>query len=180
MSTVYTRVKEAVRTAAEGVQHTASRAGNTSAVQGAARLAAQLSKAAAEAALAAPGVRKGVDGARQAWLDAKKAAEARLEKLEADAWAWIHKMQAEARRQARQAERRIEARDHAAVLGVAADADLDAIKKAYRLKMREHHPDKFAHDPAAEARAHAESQRIIEAYQQLTALHTGREDRRGQ
>jgi preprotein translocase subunit Sec63 len=135
-------------------------------------------RAAANAAMRAPGVKQGVQGARQAYVETRKAAEARFERFEREAWAWINKMQEEARNQARQAQRRIEARDHAAILGVPADANIEAIKKAYRLKMRSHHPDKFANDPSAEARAHAESQRIIEAYQQLSALHTGRETRR--
>lgn len=135
-------------------------------------------KAAASAALRTPGVKQGVKSARQVYVEARKAAETRFERFERDAWAWINKMQEEARTQARQAQRRIEARDHAAILGIPADADLEAIKKAYRVKMRAHHPDKFANDPSAEARAHLESQRIIEAYQQLTAMHTGREARR--
>ena len=52
------------------------------------------------------------------------------------------------------------------------------MKRAWRGKMRKNHPDRFAHDPDAEARAHARAQELNLAYQELTALLTGRENRR--
>ncbi len=52
--------------------------------------------------------------------------------------------------------------DYYAALGVPRDADLDAIKKAYRKLAREHHPD-MSKAPGAEARFKA----VAEAYATL-------------
>lgn len=135
-------------------------------------------RATAKRALENPQVRERVERAQAAYEEARKVAERGIDRLEAEAWAWIEKMQKQAQKQARQVQRKLEAPEYAAILGVPEDADLDTIKTAYRKQMRAHHPDRFADDPEAEARAHAESQRIIQAYEQLCALHTGRESRR--
>ena len=50
------------------------------------------------------------------------------------------------------------------VLGVARDASADEIKKAYRKKARENHPDLNPDDPQAEERL----KKINEAYDRIT------------
>ncbi len=148
------------------------------AAQQAAKAAGVAGRAAAEYAMSSDAVRARVDQANAAYAEARKAVEAQLAQAEADVWAWIRKMQAEAQKAQRQADRRLTSVDHYRTLGLSPGADLDAVKTAYRKQMRAHHPDRFAHDPAAEARAHEKAQVINQAYQELTALLTGRESRR--
>lgn len=50
------------------------------------------------------------------------------------------------------------------ILGVARDASLDEVKKAYRKKARENHPDLNPDDPAAEERMN----KVNEAYDRIT------------
>lgn len=144
----------------------------------AARAASAAGRAAADAAMQQPGVRRRVEGVRDRIDEARAAAERRLEEVERDLWVWIEKMQADAQKAQRQVARARSADEYYAILGLRRGADLKAVKKAYHREMRANHPDKFAHDPAAEQAAHARAQAINEAYQQLTALLTGRESRR--
>lgn len=140
--------------------------------------ARKMGRVVADAAMAQPAVRKRVDRAKARYADLREQAEARFSQVEADLWAWINKMQAEAQKAGRQAERRKLATDHYATLGLTPGATMDEVKAAYRQKMREHHPDRYAHDEAAEAAAQERAQAINIAYQELTALLTGRESRR--
>ncbi|MFZ0322809.1 MAG: molecular chaperone DnaJ [Actinomycetes bacterium] len=55
-------------------------------------------------------------------------------------------------------------KDYYATLGVAKDADADAIKKAYRTLARKHHPDANADDPSAEEKF----KEVSEAYDVLS------------
>lgn len=132
------------------------------------------------AALAAkqPPVRRQVDRFQEQWAEARVTVEAQLKDVESELWAWVQRLQSKAQKAARQAERRRVAADHYALLGIQPGADLKAVKVAWRAKMREHHPDRFAGDPNAEAQAHAQAQRINAAYEELTALLSGRENRR--
>lgn len=125
-----------------------------------------------------PGIRRRVDRARADFRDLRVLAEQRLEGVESELWAWIRKLQAEATKAQRQALRARDSTDHYRVLGLAPGATLDEVKAAWRQKMRETHPDRFAADPDAEARAHHEALAVNLAYQELTALLTGRESRR--
>ena len=125
-----------------------------------------------------PRVQARVDQARQQLAEVKKGVEAQLAQAESELWAWINRLQAEAQRAHRQQLRRKTSSEYYEVLGLAPGADLATIKKAFRQQMRAHHPDRFAHDPVAEQQAHAQAQRINEAYRELTALLTGRESRR--
>lgn len=143
----------------------------------AARAGAAAGRMAADRAMQQPTVRRRVEEARAAIAEARQFAEQQFDVIEQDLWDWIRKMQAEAQKTHRQIERARTADEYYAVLGLQPGADFKAIKQAYRQKMRENHPDRFAHDPQAEAVAHARAQRINEAYQQLTALLTGRENR---
>lgn len=135
-------------------------------------------RTAADLALQQPVVRHRVDRLRGAYQDARRQAEERFAQVEAEVWAWIRQVQAQAQQQARQLDRRRTAAQYYALLGLAEGADMAAVKSAFRAKMREHHPDRFAGDPDAEARAQAMAQEINEAYRELTALLTGRESRR--
>ncbi len=125
-----------------------------------------------------PDIRRRVDRARADFRDLRDIAEQRLEVVESDLWAWIRKLQAEATKAQRQALRARDSTDYYRVLGLAPGATLDEVKAAWRQKMRETHPDRFANDPEAEARANLEAQAVNLAYQELTALLTGRESRR--
>jgi DnaJ like chaperone protein len=63
---------------------------------------------------------------------------------------------------------RAEAFDAYAVLGVPRGSSRDAIRHAYRQRMREYHPDKVAHlGEALQKLAHEKAQEIQRAYQQI-------------
>lgn len=143
----------------------------------AARAGVAAGRMAADVAMQQPTVRRRVEEARAAINEARQFAEQQFDVIEQDLWDWIRKMQAEAQKTQRQIDRARTADEYYAVLGLRPGADYKTIKQAYRKKMRDNHPDRFAHDPQAEAAAHARAQRINEAYQQLTALLTGRENR---
>ena len=58
--------------------------------------------------------------------------------------------------------------DHYAILGVSRSASQDDIKAAYRLRMKEYHPDKVAHlGPELRALAERKAKEINEAYETL-------------
>ena len=64
--------------------------------------------------------------------------------------------------------RRTETFDPYAVLGIERSASSDAIRDAYRARMREYHPDKVAHlGEALQTLAHEKSQEIQRAYRAL-------------
>ncbi len=67
-------------------------------------------------------------------------------------------------------------KDYYDILGLGPDADLEAIKRAYRLKAREAHPDRFAHKgDDAEADATALMSDLNEAYGVLSDAEQRRE-----
>ena len=125
-----------------------------------------------------PGIRRRVENAQSLYAEMLSAIEAQMEDAESDLWVWIRKMQDEAQRVQRQIDRAKSSDQYYMVLGVSSKASMAEIKSAWRKKMQENHPDRYAHDPEAEARAHRRAQAINIAYQELTALHTGREARR--
>ncbi|MFN3652182.1 MAG: DnaJ family molecular chaperone [Armatimonadota bacterium] len=53
------------------------------------------------------------------------------------------------------------------LLGAEEGADLAAVKSAWRKRVRETHPDRFAHDPAEQQRAAARLREVNEAYYRL-------------
>ncbi len=142
------------------------------------RFARDLGSSAAEVAMQQPGLRRRVEGVRTAVRTARSHVEARFDQVESDLWSWINEAQERAHKAHRQVDRARSADGYYEVLGVDKGADMVTVKKAWRKKMRENHPDRFAHDPRAEAGAHARAQEINLAYQELTALLTGRENRR--
>ncbi len=142
------------------------------------QFARDLGSSAAEVAMQQPRVRRRVEDVKSAVNAARAHVEARFDQVESELWAWINEAQERAHKAHRQVDRARSADGYYAVLGVERGADMAAVKKAWRNKMRENHPDRFAHDPRAEASAHARAQEINLAYQELTALLTGRENRR--
>ena len=148
------------------------------ALQSARDAARKVGRVVADAAMAQPVIRENVVRAQTKYTDLRGQAEERMAVVEAELWQWISRMQAEAQKAGRQAQRRKIAVNHYDTFGVGPDATMDEVKAAYRLKMREHHPDRYAHDPVAEAKAQERAQVINVAYQELTALLTGRESRR--
>ena len=54
-----------------------------------------------------------------------------------------------------------------ATLGVAFDAPLGEVKRAYKRLMQEHHPDRFAHDPSRQAAANRTAARINAAFARI-------------
>jgi len=142
------------------------------------RFARDLGSSAAEVAMQQPQVRRRVEGVKSAVRTARSQVEDRFDQVEKDLWSWINEAQERAHKAHRQVDRARSADNYYKVLGVESGADMVTVKKAWRQKMRENHPDRFAHDPRAEASAHARAQEINLAYQELTALLTGRENRR--
>jgi curved DNA-binding protein CbpA len=63
---------------------------------------------------------------------------------------------------------RLDELDHYALLGVASDAQADAIKAGFRNFARHFHPDRFAGDPKRVAAATRVYQRATEAYRILS------------
>lgn len=148
------------------------------ALRSAREAARKVGRVVADAAMAQPVINEQVVKASKRWQGLREQAEERVAVVEAEVWQWINRMQAEAQKAGRQAQRRKIAVNHYETLGVGPDATMDEVKAAYRLKMREHHPDRYAHDPEAEAEAQERAQVINVAYQELRALLTGRESRR--
>ena len=134
-------------------------------------------RVAVEVAMSQPAVRDRVERVQTRVHAVRREAEARVREAESRAWAWMRQMEEEARRTQRQLDRHRTAEDHYTALGLPHGATLDEVKRAYRKLMRDHHPDRHAPDPAADATAHARAQRINAAYAELTALLTGRESR---
>ena len=135
------------------------------------------SRVLAEAAMQQPGVRRRVESAWAFAEGLRDELRGRLMDLEEQAWRRIRELEQEARRIERHRQRTKDASYYYGVLGLSSGASLKEVKAAYRKKMRENHPDRFAQDAEAEARAHERAQEINEAYAQLTALLTGRESR---
>ena len=54
-----------------------------------------------------------------------------------------------------------------ATLGVAFDAPLSEVKRAYKRLMQAHHPDRFAHDPARQADATRKAALINSAFARI-------------
>jgi curved DNA-binding protein CbpA len=55
------------------------------------------------------------------------------------------------------------------ILGLSADADADRAKQAYKARVKRWHPDRFAEDAAAKARAEEQLKQINVAYAQVKA-----------
>ena len=141
-------------------------------------VAVNLGKMAADAAMKQPEIKRRVDEVKGIYTQAKAQVETQFEDVESDLWAWINRMQEEAQRTHRQVDRARQAHSYYETLGVPIGSDLPTVKAAWREKMRQNHPDRFVDDPVAEADAQKRAQEINRAYAELTALLTGRENRR--
>ena len=125
-----------------------------------------------------PEIRRRLDDVQSFYQDARQVVSDKFEEIESELWEWIQELQEQAQYTQRQVQRARDANDYYRVLGLEVGASRQEIKAAWRKKMHENHPDKFADDPQAEAAAHRRAQEINIAYQELTALMTGREHRR--
>lgn len=132
---------------------------------------------AADVAMSQPGIRRRVEQVQATVEVLRREVETIAAQAEARAQVLLREMQEEALRARKQIDRQRSAADYYRVLGLPSGASLDQVKKAYRKAMRQHHPDKHSLDAEAEARANDRAQAINEAYRELTALLTGRENR---
>ena len=134
-------------------------------------------KWAADTAMRQPSIRRHLEAAQAVYEQAREELDTRFEEAESVLWDKIRQFEADVHKADRQRKRRDESRRFYDVLGLEPGASLDEVKRAYRRRMHEVHPDRHAHNPTAEADAHARSQDINRAYAELTALLTGRENR---
>ena len=141
-------------------------------------VAKQVGQAAVDIAEQQPKIKRRLERVRARYVETRQVLEQKVDEIEADLWDWIREMQDQAQQAHRQVQRVRDSSEYYRILGLPAGAELDEVKAAWRKKMHENHPDKFAHDPQAEAAAHQRAQEINLAYQELTALLTGREHRR--
>ena len=132
---------------------------------------------AADVAMTQPGIRRRIERVQATVEVLRREVETIAAQAEARAQVLLRELQEEALRARKQIDRQRSASDHYRTLGLQNGASLDDVKKAYRKMMRQHHPDKHSTDAQAEARAHDRAQAINEAYRELTALLTGRENR---
>ena len=137
-----------------------------------------IGKIAVDIAEQQPKIKRRLERVRARYVETRQVLEQKVDEIEADLWDWIREMQDQAQQAHRQVQRVRDSSEYYRILGLPAGAELDEVKAAWRKKMHENHPDKFAHDPQAEAAAHQRAQEINLAYQELTALLTGREHRR--
>ena len=121
-----------------------------------------------------PLFRRGFEQAQDVVNETRSRIEERLETIEGELWDWIRLMQDEARRSHQQLERSQKSATYFEILEVPPGSDFRTVKAAWRRKMRENHPDRFAHDPVAEVEAQRRSQEINRAYRELRVLLTGR------
>jgi hypothetical protein len=125
-------------------------------------------------------LRKQIDAVSQRLHLSKENVESWLLGIEEELWVWINRMQDQAHRAQSQMDRAKNADKYYHTLGLEPGAQMDQVKAAWRQAMRHNHPDRFAHDPKAEAAAHRRSQELNFAYAELSALLTGREGRRSE
>ena len=137
-------------------------------------LLGKLGRRAQSVAMKQPSVKRRVEHVTARWRESRDNAEEWLESLEDELWQWVRRLQEEANRAHTQVERAANAASYYKTLGLKPGAGPDEVKKAWRRAMLENHPDRFAHDPVAEAAAHRRSQELNLAYTELSALLSGR------
>ena len=125
-------------------------------------------------------IRTQIDAVSERWRLSRETVESWLLGIEEDLWVWINRMQDQAHQAQSQMDRAKNADKYYRTLGLEPGAQMDQVKAAWRQAMRHNHPDRFAHDPEAEAAAHSRSQELNLAYAELSALLTGREGRRSE
>jgi DnaJ-domain-containing protein 1 len=132
------------------------------------------SRAVYDYAMEQPRVRRRVNMAKTLLEEARHNVEDRFDGIERELWDWIREMQAQAQRAQQQVNRARDSDDYYRILGLKPGAHIDAVKTAWRQKMRENHPDRFTSDPIEESRAQERAQEINHAYRELRILLTGR------
>ena len=133
----------------------------------------QVSKSVGKAAWAwartQPPVQRKIQQVEEKLESIKTQAQKRLTEFEQDFWSWVEQLEAEGY---------IETPHRAgpslascySKLGVSAQATDSEIRKAWRHKMLQCHPDLFAQDPQALAKAEVQAREINEAYQVIQKL----------
>ena len=111
-----------------------------------------------------------LDNLRQKYESLRQDVESRVDQIEEELWNWISDKQREALRYQTHFERVKNAERFYTILGVKQGASRQEIKRAWRNKMKAHHPDRFAHDPRAEKTAAEQARQINLAYQELIEI----------
>ena len=137
-----------------------------------------IGRKAGEVLMNQPQVRQRVDEVTERWRGSRENVEAWLTSVEDDLWIWIRRMQEQAHHAQSHIDRIRHSEQYYRTLGLRPGASMDEIKVAWRQAMRENHPDRFAHDPKAEERAHRRSQELNQAYAELSALLNARGQKR--
>ncbi len=136
-----------------------------------------LAQAAFESGLKNERLRSYFEAAKSKWDNAQSKIEAALDALEESLDAAFRQAEDRVHKSHRQIKRAHSAQKYYALFGLKPGASIEEVKAAWREKMRQCHPDRFAQDPQAEARAQKQAQEYNVAYQELTALLTGQENR---
>ena len=117
-----------------------------------------------------PRLSKKADELRSRYDRLRHEVETQFDHIEQELWEWISSMQQEAQRYQTHADRLKQAHRFYDILGVRPGASREEIKAAWRAKMKQHHPDRFAHDPKAEKAAAQQARQINLAYKELVEL----------
>ena len=117
-----------------------------------------------------PRLSKKMNDLKRSYEELRQDVESQFDQIEQDLWDWISNMQREAQRYQTHHERMKQSSRFYEILGLKPGASRTEIKKAWREKMKIHHPDRFAHDPRAEKAAAEQARQINLAYQELVEI----------
>ena len=130
------------------------------------RLSKTVSKVAWDWVKTQPPIKKKLDQFEEKLEETKAKARIKLSLLEQEFWTWVESLEAEGYIESPQ---RVGPSLNVCYerLGVEAQVSNEVLRKAWRKKMMDCHPDRFAQDPQALARAEQLAREINEAYQRI-------------